>query len=343
MRLKQLVGAGCLALMTGCAADVDQPAGEEEVGVAQQELKFVNPGRYLIASVARWNRFLDVAWGNPAPGTAVQTWNLLGGAAQWWNITHGPGESYFLQSDVGTFLDVPWANPAPGTAVHQWTYNGGVAQQWILEPANYNPITAFYIKSVLGNCLEAPAGDKGQQLYVARCTGLDNQKWRIFATRREQLPGGSSDFRVPPHTYGDNDFDGHGPDVHIRAGFEIRNGSDLWVNWSMRAQESRSDWTTAEGWYEQPMYRPTDGRYMVAIHTPAYGELYYTDNDHSDDYVFPGSGENPIVNLNHPVRHARVVGDTNGGDAGRVTGARLYFNPITIEFTTTEGVTWPQF
>lgn len=344
MRLIRMVLAGCWALMAGCASDVGQVEGEEHIDVARQELKLVNPGRYLIESAAYHNRFLDVQWGSNQPGTPVHTWDLNGGAAQWWNVKSGPGDSYFLMSDLGTFLDVQWGSSAPGTPVHQWTYNGEAAQQWMLTPVSVNgPITTYYICSALGNCLETPWGDQGQTVYVARFTGRSNQQWRILTTRTERLSDLSTSFWVPPHTSGDNDFDGHGPDVNINTSLHIHGATELWAYRWMRARETRSDWTTAEGMQQELIYRPRDSRYIVSIRTPTYGEMWYRDNDHADDYVFPGSGESPVVNLNHPVRHARVVGDTNGGEAGFRTGAALFFNPITIEYTTTEGVSWPQF
>jgi streptogrisin C len=70
---------------------------------------------------------MDVAWANPADGTAVQLANCSGNAAQQFTLS-GAGDLVSILANK--CVDVPNSNSANGTQLQIWTCNGTSAQKW---------------------------------------------------------------------------------------------------------------------------------------------------------------------------------------------------------------------
>lgn len=134
------------------------------------------------------------------------------------------------------------------------------------------------------------------------------------------LVGLSTGFYVPPHVGGDREYNGHGPSVSLQVELAVFNGNELWAAVTMDALETKSDWTRAAGtaWYRLYTARST----IVDVDGPTTFSHHYTDTDHAHDIFSFGPGN--LVNM------LDYVGDTKGDDAGKNTGVRVYFNPITI-------------
>jgi len=133
----------------------------------------------------------------------------------------------------------------------------------------------------------------------------------------------------PPHTRGDKEFKGHGPFVLLEAklagaNFVVRGATALQANVYMFAEETESDWTTAEGTSEwEIVYNAEPGYRITNILTPVICEDSYEDTNNSEDVICPGVG-----NL---VQCFRCVGDTaSDNDAGHATKVSVDFAPCTI-------------
>lgn len=124
------------------------------------------------------------------------------------------------------------------------------------------------------------------------------------------------DFRfVPGHTRGDRDFKGHGPHVHVYVG--IAHGPrEIRMVVSMKAKETKRDWTTAEGTLSEVLYIPPPGWKIknVVGAFPSTALVDYVDSDH-----WPDEFDTRIGKL-------AVYGDHKGNDAGRYT--RMEFKDV---------------
>ena len=121
---------------------------------------------------------------------------------------------------------------------------------------------------------------------------------------------------TPPHTAGDEDFNGNGPEVDIWVSFKIER-SGAYVRVYMDAEETKGDWTRANGWSDwQLFYEPPPSWEIIQCTSPTYFPycIEYTDDDHDDDL------------RNHATLGAfRMVGDTKGDDAGKDTRVTIDF------------------
>ena len=89
----------------------------------------------------------------------------------------------------------------------------------------------------------------------------------------------------------------------------------------MKAEETRSDWTTAEGTLNRTVYAAPSGKDVKQIlSVPTTDNIFYTDNDHGADTFFRGS--TGLVN------QYVFVGDTSGDDAGVDTKVDVTFNLV---------------
>jgi hypothetical protein len=132
-------------------------------------------GTYAFRSAVR-SRYLDVQWGNAAPGTPMHLWDYHGGAAQRWQVKKTAQGFYTLQSDLGGHLDVANASNAPGTPVHLWTYNGSAAQQWYFTPAGDG---SYFIYSAVGTYLDVQNANSaaGTPIWMYPFNGSSAQRW----------------------------------------------------------------------------------------------------------------------------------------------------------------------
>ncbi len=128
---------------------------------------------------------------------------------------------------------------------------------------------------------------------------------------------------TPPHTRGDREYSGNGPEVWANARL-INEGTHIDFRLWMKAKETRSDWTTAEG-ETIISYYPAPSGYRIDRIVAGYAEssAHYVDTDHNEDRQ--GGGPNG------PVKEFVFRGDRSGDDAGSYTGVDVYFNPIKVK------------
>lgn len=127
----------------------------------------------------------------------------------------------------------------------------------------------------------------------------------------------------PPHTRGDKEYSAHGPEVWATARW-IMDATSVSVRLWMKAKETRSDWTTAEGVLVKPYYTAPPGwRIESVVGGDVESSAHYIDVDHNDDRQ--GSGPNG------PVKEFNFRGDHKGDDAGSYTGADVTFNPLVVK------------
>lgn len=130
---------------------------------------------------------------------------------------------------------------------------------------------------------------------------------------------------LPPHTNGDREFDGNGPNIYVE-GRLLYNYRQAYVQIWMSAIETRGDYTTAKGWCPNHyFYTAPAGWHIKRIdgQTVFPSLVRYTDNDTQEDI------------FNTTLGQVKIKGDGNGNDAGIHTGI-LSFNfsykiPIVIE------------
>jgi hypothetical protein len=132
----------------------------------------------------------------------------------------------------------------------------------------------------------------------------------------------------PGHTDGDTDFDGNGPLVSITADVK-RKGSLLILDVYAFFQETKSDWTTFEGNFQQTFYD-------VSLQHPGWriqsiqGKMHQT-----YETVLTGYGQHTIspFGTSDFVKSMVLVGDSDGGAFGGDDKPRivsLAFNEIEL-------------
>lgn len=156
------------------------------------------------------------------------------------------------------------------------------------------------------------------------------------ATHEVVVPRMATPWYVPPHTDGDAEYYGHGPRTTADVVLVVRDGNQLWAEVNMRAVELGNDPTTAAGRSAFRLLTLPGGNRIEAILSPTRGNVSYTDRDHEEDYVVPGRGEVRPEGWRidsasaGPIRMARLVGDTNGSEAGTKTGVQFFFQDIRL-------------
>lgn len=129
----------------------------------------------------------------------------------------------------------------------------------------------------------------------------------------------------PPHTRGDKEFKGHGPNVWTSVKLYQKGSNELYARVYIKAEEDRSNWTTAEGAQDYWVWRAPPNKAIIGFQ-PDYSEDYYKDNGHSEVSRSPSNGG--------PVYQFITKGDTKGNDVGNCTGDDVYlkvlFNPIEV-------------
>jgi hypothetical protein len=125
---------------------------------------------------------------------------------------------------------------------------------------------------------------------------------------------------IPPHTAGDLDFVGHGPDIFVQASLYVKGTQEVWCRVIMDAAETTYDHTEAYGATDFFIYRHPS---PIKILSDTSTNLSYVDSNHNDDFFYPASTE--------AVKIFRVTGDTDGLDAGIATGVIITLNPIILQ------------
>ncbi len=127
---------------------------------------------------------------------------------------------------------------------------------------------------------------------------------------------------TPPHTRGDREYDGHGPNINSRVEW-INRTSRIDVRTYMKAKETKSDWTTAEGSKTTTYYTPPSGWKIKRI----IGANVTTDQFQDYDHAANSRGMGP----GGPVKTFIYRGDHKGSEAGTYTGMDVFFNPLRVE------------
>ena len=133
----------------------------------------------------------------------------------------------------------------------------------------------------------------------------------------------------PPHTRGDQDFFGHGPQVKITVRIRLNPArTEIESRIEMVAQEwdnggLRRDYTTAQGtssW--KTVYTVPAGKRIKQITSQTTGSWTYLDENHEQDqFLQPGK---------RLVQRFVSTGDTKGDESGTRTGVTIYFNPVAV-------------
>ena len=122
---------------------------------------------------------------------------------------------------------------------------------------------------------------------------------------------------IPPHTNGDKEFDGHGPNVLCTVSL-VNRRSRVEAIITLHAKETKSDFTTASGMKTVTVFTPDPGYEVTQIIGANTATFSYTDTNHELDN-FGGSG---------PVIKFRFMGDGSGADAGILTRVDVFFNSL---------------
>jgi len=131
---------------------------------------------------------------------------------------------------------------------------------------------------------------------------------------------------APPRVRGDRDFGGHGPRVTVVISLLVEPHL-LRASVYMRAKETKSDWTTAEGIKNFDLFRPDSGWRIDRVVGEMTATHSYLDGDHELDNFELGAGG--------PVKGLLYVGDMPGDEAGTRTQVEVTFNELRIEVTKT--------
>ena len=131
---------------------------------------------------------------------------------------------------------------------------------------------------------------------------------------------------TPPHTRGDREYKGHGPQVWATARW-FHDDLHVWLSLWMKAEETKSDWTTAEGTREEVYYTAPPGWRIEAVLGSLISSAHYIDTNHREDHI--GGGPSG------PVSEFVFRGDREGDDAGLYTGVDVYFNPMSVQLVET--------
>lgn len=112
---------------------------------------------------------------------------------------------------------------------------------------------------------------------------------------------------------GDREFGGHGPTIRIDVEMSAYKNTNnkLSVKVGFRATETKPDNTTADGYWEYPVYTAPVGWVIDEILSDNSSYMDYVDTNH--DYDYP-----PILGSNF-VTFIKVRGDTEGNDVGNCT------------------------
>jgi hypothetical protein len=143
----------------------------------------------------------------------------------------------------------------------------------------------------------------------------------VCESRTVHVTPGSVTFEPGKKGNGDDDFYGHGPRVRATVNLRVEPkaiGADVY----MRAIETESDWTLAEGSKVFELYHPDPGWRIDALDGSTSATHSYTDNDQANDSYDMGSGG--------PVKRFVYVGDTDEDEAGRGTQVTVTFNQLTL-------------
>lgn len=147
---------------------------------------------------------------------------------------------------------------------------------------------------------------------------------------------------------GDRDFGGNGPQIKITCQLMISaDRKKLQAVVYMQAKETRDNWTMAEGTQIIPVFVCNPSQTIQSVNgTSGFTKMDITvsDNNGHDDQFFLANGVAAITRAQNSfwrvengiqdpsgVELVRIVGDTNGDEAGTKTGVEIFFSPISLK------------
>jgi hypothetical protein len=219
----------------------------------------------------------------------------------------------------------------PVSVLHQTTA-GTVDVSSIL-----NKPTHYHMTLTLGGTTGVQLTDKSQKL-ILKWSGKEISTIAVIqpvtpvckVRTNQKQPNGFT--FIPPHTVGDSEYNGHGPNVTAYVQL-INHGSSVEAKTYMRARETTSDWTTAEGTRSDTVYIPDPGWRVsqILVGNPSGCSAFtscisYTDTNHDPDIFAGGNG---------PVSRFEFLGDTDGDEAGTKTKVTVTYNVLKFEETET--------
>lgn len=141
----------------------------------------------------------------------------------------------------------------------------------------------------------------------------------------------------PPLVAGDREFEGHGPSITVSAKRELWEGTTdvLLVVVKMRAEETQSDWTRAEGTQQTfTLYQAPTGCGIDASSVP-YGNFdsngYLARAAYPNPYPLP-AGDPATVNKSFVLRYS-VWDDRAGTDVVDYTSVTVTTRSFTVRLT----------
>lgn len=129
---------------------------------------------------------------------------------------------------------------------------------------------------------------------------------------------------IPRKIRGDREFDGHGPQYTVRATLLVTE-SEVSVELYMIAEETRSDWSTAEGTRVESVYFAGPNEKIIGVLTATHSSISDTDRDHA----VKEHHDQGLVSVFY------VMGDSSGDDIETDTGVTAVYRPVQIQLMET--------
>ena len=257
--------------------------------------------------------------------------------------TDGPVRAFMVMGDTNG--DV-FSNDNDGRDVGDLDADGSRTVSRTSVQVQWNPIEVIvpYVPPV------TPSGPAGSQVIT--------------------LNGQHSDFHVLDHTGGDREFYGNGPRMTVTSRLTLSgDGRRILADITGEAEETGGDTRAAGRWPGETIWQAPPGWRIDAVEV-AYEwweddvwqretrsalerntRVSFTDTDHEQDFLVERAGEarrngdNSIYfheatltarrEAMSPVAAFRVVGDTNGQEAGTRTGVQVFYQPLIVALSPT--------
>ncbi|OGO13604.1 MAG: hypothetical protein A2Z66_01130 [Chloroflexi bacterium RBG_13_66_10] len=125
---------------------------------------------------------------------------------------------------------------------------------------------------------------------------------------------------IPPLVRGDAEYSGNGPEIFVRLVLtQMADRIDATI--TMRAEETESDWTTADGTITRTIFQPPSGWAIQALVGETESADGYVDDDHAEETLFPAG----------PAHRFVITGDGEDDDVGRHTKVDVFFEDLQVE------------
>jgi hypothetical protein len=140
---------------------------------------------------------VEVANATAQEGVRVQLGDCRDSRGEWDITELGNNEVAVANRATGLVLDVDGASAMDGANVQQWTWNQSGAQRWRMESKAGGAVQLVNVGS--GKCLDVSgrATVPGARLTQYRCTGADNQTFRLSRAGTQTGGTGSPGFGRP--------------------------------------------------------------------------------------------------------------------------------------------------